>query len=245
MRTNLPKNIVSKDYEIIIEEYVKAITEKLGKDIISIYIEGSYAKGEATNESDFDIFIIISSVNYYKLNVIGFITSELSNKYENVKLNPQCMGSEEFNLEIFENWSMKSIIALNSVLLFGKDLSNQNLTTDDLKLYYKKNLVEILMGIRHYINVNKPAEKLSYQNFKSFILKPLLYIMRVERFCTIGKYPLTNQELIESYSNEYGIIVEYFKDGQKFLNSIAEDKNLTLFTLHSLVEKLIYTDNFL
>lgn len=242
MRIKLPQNKVCKKYEIIIEEYIKAITESLEKDIMSIYIEGSYAKGEANDESDFDIFIIIDNINLNKLNTIGLITSEIFEKYGNAKINPQCMGIEEFNLEIFENWSMKSIIALNGVLLYGKDLSNKNVNANDLRLYYKKALVEILMSIRHYININKPSSKLSYQNFKAFILKPLLYIMRVERFCNIGKYPLTNQELVESYSDEYSIIIEYFTNSEKFLNNIANDKNATLFTIHSLVENLIYND---
>lgn len=238
MRTSMPKNNVNKDYKSIIDEYVRVLVEKFGRDIISIYIEGSYAKGEANDDSDFDIFIIINNINLNKLNGVGLITSEISQKYGNAKINPQCMGLEEFDSELFDNWSMKSIIALNSVLLYGKDLSNKNVTAKDLEMYYKKSLVEILMGIRHYININKPAEKLSYKNFKAFILKPLSYIMRVERFCNIGKYPLTNKELMESCENKYRIIVEYFINEQKFIDDITKDKNAVLFSIHSLVEKL-------
>jgi predicted nucleotidyltransferase len=239
MRTSLPLNKVNKDYNAIINAYVQAIINMFKDDIISIYIEGSYAKGDAREDSDFDIFIIFNRISLDKLNVVGIITSEISKKFGNAKINPQCMDIEEFNLDFFENWSMKSIIALNSVLLYGDDLSNKNLNINDFKIYYKKSLVEILMGIRHYININKPAEKIAYQNVKTFILKPLLYIMRIERFCNIGTYPLTNQDLLELYDNEYRVFLEYFIDSQKFIDNVMEDRDTTFFRMHELVERLI------
>jgi hypothetical protein len=55
----------------------------------------------------------------------------------------------------------------------------------------------------------------------------------------IGTYPLTNQELLELYDNEYRVFLEYFIDSQKFIDNVMEDRDTTFFRMHELVERII------
>jgi predicted nucleotidyltransferase len=240
MRTELPNNQVNIDYRLIIQEYVNALVKELKDEIISIYIEGSYAKGDAKDTSDFDIFIIIDNLTICKLKILGKHTKTISEKYNGVKVNPQCIGLQEFEQAEFENWSMKSIIALNSVLLYGQDMSAQVTDKKYLTEYYRKNMVELLMGIRHYISLDKPSERITYSNVYAFILKPLLYNMRVERYCKTGKYPQSYKDLRAAYLDECTLFVDYSLEPEKFIKDIQDKKDDTLEKMHTLITKMIY-----
>lgn len=56
---------------------------------------------------------------------------------------------------------------LDAVLLFGQDFFNGEISIKALELIYKKYLTDILMGIRHYITVDKSKEKLTYNRLNT------------------------------------------------------------------------------
>jgi len=53
----LPKNV-----ELAIEEFVKACKRKFKKDLVSIVLFGSYARGTATLFSDIDILLVVKNL---------------------------------------------------------------------------------------------------------------------------------------------------------------------------------------
>ena len=56
MRRVIPTNKVSHDYEKILSEFVSALKNRLGECLLMVYLTGSYARGDANDNSDLDIF---------------------------------------------------------------------------------------------------------------------------------------------------------------------------------------------
>ena len=149
------------------------------------------------------------------------------------------MTLAEFKHTHFDNWSMPCIIALDSVLLYGADLSDSNIDIKKGEMIYKKYMVEVLMSVRHYMSVDKPVEKLTHERIKMFILKPLMFALRLERFCTIGRYPLSIQDLLSMFDDSYRVLVEYFIDKEKFEDDIKENYHEVLGKIHTLISQMI------
>ncbi len=79
------------------------------------------------------------------------------------------------------------------------------------------------MSVRHYLCVDEPEKSLTHKKITAYILKPLMFALRQERFCATGIYPLSTEQLLRSYSDNNRIIVEYFMDREKFDNDIKTD----------------------
>lgn len=56
MRQEIPYNRVTKDYNKALSEFVSEIIRDQKENVVSIYLTGSYARGDAMDTSDFDIF---------------------------------------------------------------------------------------------------------------------------------------------------------------------------------------------
>lgn len=166
-------------------------------------------------------------------------TRIISEGYGEMPINPQCMTLAEFKHTYFDNWSMPCIIALDSVLLYGEDLSDSKIDIKKVEMIYKKYMVEVLMSVRHYMSVDKPVEKLIHERIKMFVLKPLMFALRLERFCTIGKYPLSIQDLLSTFDDSYRVLVECFIDKEKFENDIKENHQEVLGKIHTLISQMI------
>lgn len=201
MRREVPYNHVTKDYSKALNEFVCEIVGDQKKNVVSLYLTGSYARGDAMDTSDFDIFCIFKTLNAGILERIGNKSRIISEGHGKMPINPQCMTL--------------------------------------VKIIYKKYMVEVLMSIRHYMSVDKPVEKLTHERIKMFILKPLMFALRLERFCTIGNYPLSIQDLLNSFDNNYRLLVEYFVDKEKFENHIKENHRKVLGKIHTLVSQMI------
>ena len=62
MRREIPYNRVTKDYNKALSEFVSEIIRDQKENVVSIYLTGSYARGDATDASDFDIFCIFKTL---------------------------------------------------------------------------------------------------------------------------------------------------------------------------------------
>ena len=71
MRRVIPANKVSHDYEKILSEFVSALKNRLGECLLMVYLTGSYARGDANDNSDLDVFCIFSTINQYVLETVG------------------------------------------------------------------------------------------------------------------------------------------------------------------------------
>lgn len=235
MRKEIPFNNVSHGYERVLKEFVSQIQDKVGKRLVMVYLTGSYARGDATDYSDMDVFCIFDTIDPNVLISVGLCARNTSIPFEVLEINAQSMSVEEYKSKYFENWSEYAVSELNSVILYGNELVSIHNVKEILEETYRKGLVEVIMSIRHYICVDKPKEKLTHDRIKAYVLKPLMFALRQERFCKTGIYPLSINDLLASYSDGNKILVEYFIDKDKFEKDIEKNHKEVLINLHNLV----------
>jgi Predicted nucleotidyltransferases len=137
MRKIIPQNYVKFDYIGILNSFISLLHARQGDNIGCVYLSGSYARGEATDWSDLDVFCIFHILTPDVLNDVGFA----ARTYDDVEINAQCMSSNEVNTGDFAGWTEKSARILDSVLLFGKDIFGENVSKTELRDIYKKYLV--------------------------------------------------------------------------------------------------------
>lgn len=241
MRRELPINDVDVPYITILDEIICKVSNISEAKVASIFITGSYARGDAKNISDFDIWVILEDINFDILNQLGLHVREISNKY-NVIINPQCLSRNELKKSYFDNWTEASVKVLDAVILFGEDIFEHEVSVLELEQMYKKYIVDVLMGVRHYITVDKPMEKLTYKRLETYIFKPLLFPLRMERYCTTGKYPINKKDLYESYSNSMKEVIEYSLNKKKFEDEIKRDHKAVLRKIYKAVDGLLEVD---
>ena len=239
MRKNIPHNNVKHDYERVLREFVTQLKNKLGDCLVLVYLTGSYARGDATDRSDLDVFCIFNTIDQKVLETVGFCARNTSVPFEELEINTQSMSVQEYLSNTFDNWSEHALTELTGVLLYGKELVQVEDIKDKISDVYKKELVEVLMSIRHYICVDKPKEALTHERIKTYVLKPLMFALRQERFCKTGVYPLSIRDLRDSYDDENVVLVDYFLDKEKFEADIRLNHKSVLMELHQLVQQLI------
>lgn len=239
MRRTIPHNHVTHDYEKVLKEFISQLKYMLGDSLVTVYLTGSYARGDATDKSDLDIFCIFDNINRNVLETVGFCARHTSVEYEVLEINAQCLSVQEYKSKYFEDWSEYAVTELNSVLLYGKELFHIEDIKTVLTVSYKKSLADVIMSVRHYLCVDESKEKLTHEKISTYILKPLMFALRQERFCTTGVYPLSVSDLLNSYSDDNRILVEYFRNREKFENDISEDHKEVLAHIHGLIERML------
>lgn len=68
------------DIDKWLNDYQHTVRKAFGNRILSIGLQGSYARKEATNNSDIDIVLILDIVNFNDLNIYKEITKELPHR---------------------------------------------------------------------------------------------------------------------------------------------------------------------
>ena len=232
MRKVIPDNKVSYDYEKVLNEFVSALKQRLGECLLMVYLTGSYARGDANDNSDLDVFCIFSTINQYVLETVGYCVRNTSIPYDLLEINTQSLSVDEYKSIIFDDWSEYAVTELNSVLLYVEPLVEIDNINEKIQLSYKKNLANILMSIRHYICVDEPRDLLTHKKISLYILKPLMFALRQERFCTTGVYPLSIENLLESYHDDNRIMVEYYLNQEQFEDDILSNHKVVLMFLH-------------
>lgn len=239
MRTIIPQNNVNVDYYNILNSFISLLVEKQNNNIKCIYLSGSYARGDATDASDLDVFCIFNKLTLTELVAVGFSAQHTPIPYEQLEINTQCLSVEEFINNDFKGWVEKSARILDSVLLYGEDIFGSDISTLELQGIYKKYFTDVLMSIRHYICVDEPVEKLTYKKIKTYILKPLMFPLRMERYCSCGVFPLTINDLKNYLEKNEKFIVDLFQDETAFNEAISKDHIKLLSNLQDIVlEKL-------
>ncbi|MCL2407709.1 MAG: nucleotidyltransferase domain-containing protein [Defluviitaleaceae bacterium] len=238
MRKILPYNNILKDYKGLLKDFIGQIYGAEQGNAISIFVTGSFARGEATEASDLDIWCIFDVVSTETLNRVGLASRNLPISYNDLEINAQCLSLSEFNSSHFSKFLAYPIIFAEGVLIHGNDIAARNVQCYEIKKTCNELLAEILMSIRHYIAVNEPAEKLTYAKIKAWVLKPLMFALRLERYSKAGHYPLTTTELFNSYSSPPMSVV-YFMDSEKWSEDIQTKRDDVLHLLHEEVANLL------
>lgn len=240
MNTRVPNNKITIDYGEMLENFISLTTEKQKDNIYSIFLTGSFARGEATNKSDLDVWCIFNTIDDKVLDDVKCSIHQLPISYGELELNAQCLTLNEFNSNCFSHFVPKTIIFLEGVHLYGKVIVQKPISKQEVKQTFKGYLSEILLSIRHYISVDEPKENLTYNKIKTYILKPLMFSLRLERYYTCNKYPLTSIELLDSYTDsEVSILVNYFLNPKKLEEDINISHKQVLSTMHKIVSELI------
>ena len=136
MRRVIPDNKVSHDYEKVLKEFVSILKNRLGESLLMVYLTGSYARGDANDNSDLDVFCIFNTINQYVLETVGYCARNTSLSYDVLEINTQCLSEEEYKSKVFEEWSEYAVTELNSVLLYGEQLVEISNINEKVKLSY-------------------------------------------------------------------------------------------------------------
>ena len=240
MRNTIPFNNVNFDYNYFISSFIDSMANIQGNNIKSIILAGSYARGEATESSDVDIWCVFDKLDTTTLTSIATIINNLPIKYGQVELNTQCFSFEEFNSIFFADFLAKPIIVLEGVLLYGEEIAKNGLSNDEVVYTYKKILSQVLLSVRHYISVNEPKEKLTYRKLKAYVLKPLMFALRLERYCNTGIYPLTSKNLYDLYNDmDKSVLVIWYMSPDTLEKAIQSNHIDVLLTINNYIADMI------
>jgi predicted nucleotidyltransferase len=240
MRTEIPRNLVDKDYLLVLERFVDSITKSQLKNIVSIFITGSFARGDANKGSDIDAWCIFNEIDSSVLHNVGDIVQDLPFRYEDLEVNTQCLTINEFRRGSFSSFLAIPIIKNEGILLYGEDLCNEEVSKHIIRETYEIILSEVLLSIRHYISVRESRDKLTHKKIKTYILKPFTFALRLERLHETGVYPLSNMQLLHA-SVDCGcdILMKWFIYKDEFNKSISENHNELLITLNDKIQGLL------
>ncbi len=124
---------IQETWKPILDEYIKSCHKMYGKDVISVYIRGSVAKGQAIEAvSDFDAFVVLKD-GYGHSNVLEEIEIE-----ERIRLQNMFPFVNGFEFGIFsESGIQEEGLLLNqSLCLFGKNIEiSKTRLSKDLALH--------------------------------------------------------------------------------------------------------------
>lgn len=238
MRHEIPLNNVPHDYVAVLDSFVKKLAEQQQQNIQAILLTGSYARGDAGPSSDLDIWCLFQEIDHNVLSSVGKVARSLPVQYDNLEVNAQCLTKAEFEYGNFAKFISPPVIYLESVLLYG-DYSTQKPSAGEIEKNYKEILAEVLLSVRHYICVDEPKENLTHRKVSTFILKPLMFALRLERFAYTGSYPLSTNELLHACDPHITVLIDWFLDADLLQRCIAENHYLVLETMSDLIENLL------
>jgi len=238
MKNKVPINQVNHNYTDVLDKFVAALVEKQTDNIKAIILTGSYARGEATDSSDLDLCCLFKHIDTNVLASVGEVVRTLPVHYDDLEVNAQCLTADEFKRGYFLNFISPLIIHFEAVLLYG-DCSLNEIPLSEIELTYKKIMVEVLLSVRHYISVDEPKENLTYKKLNAFILKPLMFALRLERYLKTGNYPLSTKELQSTCDSHLKILVLWFMNPNLLDEDIRKDHHYVLNTMHNLIQNLL------
>ena len=97
MKNVIPQNYISRDYKKVLTCFIDELTKIEHGNIISIFLTGSFARGEATENSDLDVWCIFKTIEQSTLINTGIISRNLPIRYDELEVNAQCLTLDEFN----------------------------------------------------------------------------------------------------------------------------------------------------
>jgi len=239
-QAQLPKNQVRFPFESILNDFILSLVQKQSLNLKSVFITGSFARGDATDTSDVDLWCIFNQVDFNVLSDVGWCVQNITEQQPSLEINPQCLSVNEFESDYFANWTEKAVKVLDSVLLYGDDLIGNSVSVAEVEPIYKKYLADVLLSIRHYLSVDEPVEKLTCQKIKRYILKPLMFSLRLERWCTCGNYPRSITDLKNAYGDPVGEVIIYFMQPEVLERDLLQDHRAVLHKMHTVVSQLLF-----
>jgi len=171
------------------------LEEKMLKEILGVYLIGSYARKEQTLESDVDVLIITENIN---------------KKIEKGKYEIICVSKEEVERQLKEN-----IFPILPMMLESKTIINNNLIKDYISSSLtKKNLKWHIDTTKSAMNVVRESIKL-YEEIGKKVIDGISYslILRLRTIyiinCLKNKKIWTKKEFLNLIKKISGSLIAY------------------------------------
>lgn len=235
---SLPDNRVSHDYRRLIHAFSARTVAAFPGNLRSIVLSGSHARGEAREGSDIDLWCVFETLSPAILQEVGAITRSLPHAAATVELNSQCVTAAEIDAPAFGHAIQPLILSLEGIPVFG-DKPRFPASAETIAACWQSILAEVLLSIRHYLSVAEPAENLTHEKLRRWVLKPLLFGLRIYVYGRTAHYPISLAQLDESLDADQRIVVAYFLDALRWQRDSTGNAAGCLVRLHEIVAGIL------
>lgn len=188
---------IANDY---ISSLIKLMKNEYEDRLLYVGLQGSYLRGEATEDSDIDIMVVIDGMSVEDLKKYREIISTLGN-YE--KSCGFICGGEELR-----NWNPLEIChLLHTTKDYYGTLKNlvPEYTETDLRNFVKMSLGNLYHEICHrYIHASKENNVANLP----FTYRSVFFILQNLHYLNSGKFATTKKELCEALSGNDRLVLE-------------------------------------
>jgi predicted nucleotidyltransferase len=225
-------------HEKLIPELIKQIIHGFGSNIHSIYLTGSYARGDETNQSDIDVYCFFASLSAQDLAKVGHIVKGISAMYGVAELNLQCLTVDEYSQYGFQ-YFVSPLFYFEGKLVYGA-LLVQEPQLGELVQFAERILADAMMSARHYMTVRESKEKLADGRLKRWVLKSICIALRIENYLGHRFFPLSYTELMDHVqSPEDKQVVSWTLDPAILKQDLYSDSDHVLSAISSSAQGLL------
>lgn len=200
------------------------ILERFEKRVIFIGLQGSYARGEATTDSDIDIVVILDKLDIEDLKEYKKIIHSMPD-------SEKACGFISGKNEIM-NWSKSDMFQFiyDTKSLYGdlKKLTGE-ISPNDIKLSAQTGVQNIYHALCHGFVFEH-----NHKQILTSLFKMAFFVLQAEYFLKNKEYISTQKDLFEKLQNEDREILKYSIEKQKILNSTDKE-----FEPENLYKKLL------
>jgi predicted nucleotidyltransferase len=182
--------------EELIPELIKQIKHDFLSNIHSIYLTGSYSRGDETKQSDIDVYCFFDSLSAQDLAEVGHIVRGVSTLYGVTELNLQCITVDEYSQYGFQ-YFISPLLYFEGKLLYGAPMMKEP-QTGELIQFAERILADATMNARHYMTVREPKEKLADGRLKRWVLKSICIALRIGNYLEHRYFPLSYIDLMNN-----------------------------------------------
>lgn len=180
---------------IDIEKYIAVFQQKLlqtfGKELFFFGIQGSYARGEATENSDIDVVVILNELTSERL-------LQYNNMVDTLPFREKLCGFVSGKQELL-HWIPFELFQFyyDTKAIFGTlDCLFPLLKEQDIKMAVKSGACTIYHSCCHNMIHEKSIE------IVKALYKSAVFVMQAKYFLKTAQYSSTKKELLEKVNNE-------------------------------------------
>jgi predicted nucleotidyltransferase len=163
-------------------EFSDGAEELLGDNLLAVILVGSFARGDQTEGSDIDLFVLVKQVDFSLLRTIGDFVSGISTPNE---INPAIVSLSE--IRAHPDWFEVHKLHHDGVTLSGQ--LPKDISASESELTVAKRIArEVLMSSRHYLAVSESEESFAGGKLWTWHLKPLGFALRFYHYHETGNY---------------------------------------------------------
>ncbi len=199
------------------------LVDTLGENLVCLLYTGSRVRGEATEESDFDVFLLVKSID-----------SSVIEKMREVFLGYPTFSTYLVSEHEFETLPGAQLLQLRySETLYG-DIEYEEPAREEVRNYISRMRRDWLDRVRHYLIIPHVQEKLAKN--VHFALKRVYLYLSYTVFLETSKLPKTRRE-VKAYFKErkgqdLGIrLLEILDNWHSYRKEVAKNPTSYLFLL--------------